>query len=71
MMVRTHFGQHSPDCLGCKLHSLTFNTGAPKTHQKKGDPWEGNPVKERIEELQAQGRRVEAFNITNPEHKEQ
>ena len=69
-IVRSHYGQHSDDCYGCKLASLTFDPGGPKTHQRNGDPWEGNPVKERIEELQAAGRRVEAFTITNPETKE-
>lgn len=66
-IVRSHYGQHSDACYGCKLASLTFNAGAPKVHQKKGDPWEGNPVKERIEELQAAGKRVEAFELTRGE----
>lgn len=65
-MVRSHYGQHNDGCYGCHLYGLTFNTGSPKTHQHKGDPWEGNPVKERIEELQAAGRKVAAFELTNP-----
>lgn len=64
--TRTHYGQHSDGCYGCKLSSLTFDRGGPKTHVKNGDPWEGNPVKERIEELQAQGRRVTAMEMINP-----
>lgn len=64
-IVRSHNGQHSEGCYGCKLASLTFDSGGPKTHERHGDPWEGNPVKERIEELQAAGRRVESFNITS------
>jgi hypothetical protein len=66
-IVRSHYGQHSPDCYGCKLHSLTFDRGGPKRHQRKGDPWEGNPVKERIEELHAQGRRVAAYELSRTE----
>jgi hypothetical protein len=65
MIVCSHYGQHSESCYGCKLASLTFDRGAPKTHQQNGDPWEGNPVKERIEELQAAGRRVESFQISS------
>lgn len=65
-MITHHYGQHSDNCYGCKLNSLTFDRGRPKTHVKKGDPWEGNPVKERIEELQAAGRRVRAMEIENP-----
>ena len=60
---------HEPDCtcFRCKLGTIQFNRPGPKTHQRKGDPWEGNPVKERIEELQAQGRKVAAFEMTNPD----
>lgn len=65
--VRSHYGQHNDDCFLCKLQSLTFDRGRPKTHQRKGDPWEGNPVKERIEELQAEGRRVAAFELSREE----
>ncbi len=64
MIVRSHYGQHSADCFGCKLASISFNSSAPKTHVRKGDAWEGNPVKERIDELQAEGRRVAAMEIT-------
>lgn len=53
------------DCYGCKLRSFQFTRSGHKTHQHKGDPWAGNPVKERIEELQAQGRRVTAVEIVN------
>lgn len=63
-IVRSHYGQHDDDCFLCKLQSLTFDRGRPKTHQRAGDPWEGNPVKERIEELQAAGRRVAAFELS-------
>jgi hypothetical protein len=31
-------------CYRCKLNSLTFDRGRPKTHVKKGDPWKDNPV---------------------------
>lgn len=55
------------NCYRCKLNSLTFDRGRPKTHTKSGDPWEGNPVKERIEELQAQGAKVAAFEMSNPD----
>lgn len=66
MIKKSHWGQHSPDCYGCKLQFVTLDTGAPKTHVKKGDPWEGNPVAERIEELRAAGRKVAAFELSNP-----
>lgn len=66
MIKKSHWGQHSADCYGCKLQSFTTNVGGPKTHVKKGDPWEGNPVAERIEELRAAGRRVAAVELTNP-----
>lgn len=65
-MITTHHGQHSDSCYGCKLRSLTYNTGAPKTHARNGDPWEGNPVAERINELRAAGQKVAAFEISNP-----
>ena len=67
--VRSHYGQHDPEvCFACKLTTISFDPGGPKTHQKRGDPWEGNPVKDRIEELRAAGRRVAAVEITNPQH---
>jgi hypothetical protein len=46
-------------CYRCKLNSLTFDRGRPKTHVKKGDPWKDNPVAERIEELKKVGARYE------------
>lgn len=64
--TRAHWGQHSEECYGCKLASLNLSTGGHKTHVKKGDPWNGNPVKERIEELQALGRKVDAMVLKNP-----
>ena len=63
-----HWGQHGPECFGCKLQTIRFGrhiTSAP-THQRNGDPWAGNPVKERIEELQAQGRKVATAELRNP-----
>lgn len=68
MRTSNHHGQHSAECFGCKLNSLTFDRGRPKTHSRRGDPWDGNPVKERIEELQSQGRKVASTIITNPAH---
>lgn len=52
-MITTHGVTHwKPEsCYGCKLQSLTFDRGQPKTHVKKGDPWKDNPVVERIQEL--------------------
>lgn len=48
----THIGQHGADCFGCKVKTLNLDPGGPKVHMpKSGNPWEGNPVKERIEEL--------------------
>ncbi len=65
--VRSHYGQHDPDkCYACKLATLTFNDGTPKTHVHNGDPWDGNPVKERIEELTAAGRKIAAMELHNP-----
>ena len=66
VIVKNHYGQHSDECFACKLNSLTFDSGRPKTHVKKGDPWKDNPVAERIEELKAQGRKVAAFEMSNP-----
>jgi hypothetical protein len=71
MIVTQHFGQHGASCFACKLKSLQFNRPGPKTHIKHGDHWEGNPVMDRIHELQAQGRRVAAMEISNPQAKEQ
>ena len=64
MIVRSHYGQHGDNCLGCKLPTLSYKTSAPKTHSHNDDPWEGNPVKERIEELAAAGKRYAAMEIT-------
>lgn len=65
MIVRAHWGQHDPDvCFGCKLTTLSFSDGTPKKHQHKGDPWDGNPVQERILELQAEGRRVQTMELS-------
>ncbi len=50
-MVRSHYGQHGPDCFGCKLVSVSFNSGGPKPHRKAGSHWVGNPVVDRITEL--------------------
>lgn len=53
-LVRAHWGQHNPDvCFGCKLQTVQFTDDSPKTHVHRGDPWDGNPVLERIQELQA------------------
>lgn len=60
MILMNHYGQHSDDCYGCKLNTLTFDRGRPKTHVKKGDPWRDNPVAERIEELKKTGAKYEA-----------
>jgi hypothetical protein len=65
VFVSSHHGQHSADCYGCKLNSITFDRGRPKTHVKNGDPWKDNPVVDRINELQAEGRRVAAFEVAN------
>lgn len=59
MIVTQHFGQHD-ECFACKLKSLSFDRGRPKTHVKKGDPWRDNPVVERIEELKKEGAKYEA-----------
>lgn len=60
-IVTTHHGQHDAAvCFACKLRSLSFNDGTPKKHQHNGDPWDGNPVVERIAELQAMNAREEA-----------
>lgn len=64
VIVKNHYGQHSDQCFACKLNSLSFQTGQPPKHQHKGDPWAGNPVKERIEELQTQGKKVAAFELS-------
>lgn len=58
MMVSQHFGQHD-DCFACKLRSISFDRGRPKTHVKKGDPWKDNPVAERINELKREGAKYE------------
>lgn len=52
-MISTHGVTHwnPEDCYGCKLQSITFDRGGPKTHVKNGDPWKDNPVVERIQEL--------------------
>lgn len=63
-MIRSHWGQHGGDCYGCKAQSLSYDNGNPKTHQRNGDPWDGSPVAERINELRAEGRRVEAFHLS-------
>lgn len=65
-MITTHGVTHwNPDtCYGCKLNSLTFDPGGPKTHVKKGDPWRDNPVVERIEELKKTSARYEAEGKT-------
>jgi hypothetical protein len=68
-----HWGQHGPDCFACKLRTIQFGrhiTLAP-THQHKGDPWAGNPVLERIHELQAEGRNVSTAELHNPNQPEQ
>jgi hypothetical protein len=65
-MVTTHYGQHDPDkCFACKMKSIQVIRPGPKTHQRNGDPWEGNPVLERINEIQAEGRRVSAFELSS------
>jgi hypothetical protein len=50
-IVRAHYGQHGDNCYGCKLKTLSLDTGEPKTHAKGGDPWKDNPVADRIREL--------------------
>jgi hypothetical protein len=51
-----HYGQHGPECFGCKLKSLSFgrveggNRG-PATLPNDDRRWEKDPVKERIEEI--------------------
>lgn len=65
MIVRQHWGQHE-NCYPCKLTSLSLNDGTPKKHMHNGDHWDGDPVKERIEELQREGRRVQALELHNP-----
>ena len=49
-MERTHHGQHR-DCFGCKVRTLSLDSGRPKTHVHKGSHWKANPVAERIKEL--------------------
>lgn len=66
-MITQNAHPGSCTCFRCKLNSITFDRGRPKTHVKNGDPWDGNPVKERIEELQAQGAKVAAFELSNPQ----
>lgn len=63
MIVKQHWGQHE-NCDPCKWTSLSFGNDQPKTHQHKGDPWDGNPVQERILELQAQGAKVKAMELS-------
>lgn len=60
MIITSHYGQHDDTCFTCKLKTLTFDRGRPKTHVKKGDPWKDNPVVERIEELKKTGAKYEA-----------
>lgn len=50
---------HNPDCdcIICKARSLSVRHDHPN-HVKKGDPWEGNPVAERIKELQEEGAKL-------------
>jgi len=63
----THYGQHNPDdCFACKMKTLQFNRPGFKTHQHKGDPWDGNPVKERMEEIRREGKKIAAIELTNP-----
>lgn len=63
-----HYGQHGSACFACKLKTIRFGTHITSrpTHIKNGSHWDGNPVKDRIEELQAQGRRVTAMEMNNP-----
>lgn len=56
-----HVGQHDArTCYPCKLASLTFDRGGPKTHIKNGSHWDDNPVSNRIMELNATAARLEA-----------
>jgi hypothetical protein len=55
--------KEAESCYPCKLASLNINSGGHKVHAVNGDPWEGNPVLDRINELQAEGRRVEAMEL--------
>lgn len=66
-LIMNHYGQHSDSCYGCKLSSLTFDRGRAKTHSHNGDPWDGNPVAERIQELQAAGQKVSVMEMQNPD----
>jgi len=64
----THYGQHNPDdCFACKMKTLQFNLPGPKTHMKHGDHWEDNPVKERMEELAKEGRKVATLELSPTE----
>jgi hypothetical protein len=55
-----HVGQHDTrTCYPCKLQSLIFDTGGPKTHVKNGDHWNDNPVVDRIMDLKETARRLE------------
>ncbi len=57
-IVRFHNGQHGESCYGCKLTTLSLNNGTPKTHNpRRGNRWDTDPVKQRIEELS--GNRIE------------
>lgn len=62
-----HYGQHGETCFGCRIKTLNFGTHitSPPTHLHLGDHWNNNPVKDRIEELQATGRKVAAMEIAN------
>lgn len=56
-----HVGQHDwHTCYPCKLASLTFDRGEPKTHVKNGSHWNDDPVSNRIMELNATAARLEA-----------
>ena len=55
--------EEEKECYPCHLASLNINPGGHKVHAVNGDPWKNNPVADRIEELQAQGRRVAAMEI--------
>jgi hypothetical protein len=38
-MTRTHFGQHGPDCFGCKLHSVQFDGQPPSPQTQMEARW--------------------------------
>lgn len=64
----THHGQHDESCFLCKARSLSYNNGQPKTHVHRGDPWDGNPVLERIQELQAGDAKEKALWEAKQQH---